>query len=82
MSLPPCVWCIVVISPTVIHHRPDVPSRYSMDSPSFTLLRFLCTKTFIPGGARGVLLKSNVPSIVVCSNIVGFFQQVINIYLR
>ena len=36
---------------------------------------FSCTNTFIPGDARGVLLKSNCPLIVVCVNIVGFLRQ-------
>ena len=50
-----------------------------MDYPSFMLLFFLCTNTFIPGGAR-FFLKSNGSSILVCDNIVGFFQQGLNIF--
>ena len=41
---------------------------------------FLCTTNFIPGGTRGVLLKSNYPSIVVCDAIVSFHQQGLRIF--
>ena len=41
---------------------------------------FLCTTTFIPGGARGVLLVSNGLSIAVCTDIVEFLRQGLNIF--
>ena len=41
---------------------------------------FSCTITFIPGGAGGVLLKSNCPSIAVCADIFGFIRQGLRIF--
>ena len=38
--LSPLFWCIAGIAHVVFHFRLNVPSRYSMDSPSFMLLRF------------------------------------------
>ena len=38
------------------------------------------TITFIPGGAIGILLKSNSPSIYVCADIFGFCRQGISIF--
>ena len=46
----------------------------------FPRCSLLCTNTFIPGRTRGVVLKSNGPSIVVYKNIVGVFRQVLNIF--
>ena len=80
MYLPPWVWFIASVAPVVIHFQTVVPFYYYMDSPSFTLLWFFLTNTFIPVGSRGVLLKSNGPSIAVCSNIVRFFRKGINIF--
>ena len=41
---------------------------------------FSCTITFIPGGASGVLLKSNFPSSSVYANIFGFRRQSLIIF--
>ena len=80
MYLPTCCLCIASIAPIVLHFWADVQSQFSMDSISSTLLWFLCTDTFIPGGKKGVLLKSNDPLIAVCADIVGFRQQGLKIF--
>ena len=41
---------------------------------------FLCTITFILGGAIGVLLKSKLPSIAMCADIVGLSRKGFSIF--
>ena len=75
MSFPPSVGCVACVASVALHIQFGAPPWYSMYSPSFTLLSFSCTITFIPGDASSVLLKSNCPSSAVYSGIVGFFWQ-------
>ena len=49
-------------------------------TPRFYAVVVFVYKIYIPGGARGLLLKTNGPSIAVLANIVGSYWQGINIF--
>ena len=80
ISLPPSIQCVACVALVFLHSWSNVPPWYFMYPPSFTLLSFSCTITFIPGGASGILLKSNYPSSAMYASIVGFPQQGIIVF--
>ena len=56
VALDPGVGHIGAITAIMVHCRAEVPPIYAVVYPRRAFVFFLCTTTFVPGGARGVLL--------------------------
>ena len=80
MYLPPGVGCVECVSLVVLHSWTDVPPWYSMYPQVLRCWGFSCIIPSIPGGASGVLLKSNCPSSAVYAYMVRVFQKCLIIF--